>query len=128
MGTDFAIQPLNETVEIVLLFVTLVCLVLIMRRNIFGALGYLLSYGAYFGVEVYNNIMQIINEEPIMTDYLNLLVSFVGILLAILTYFDISLNQNRKGSTKDVKTDWFYKNEQYERKFDERADRNQYKF
>ena len=30
---------------------------------------------------------------------------------------------------KDVKKeDWFYANEQYDRKFDERADRNQYKF
>ena len=29
---------------------------------------------------------------------------------------------------KDKKTDWFYKNEQFDRKFDERADRNEYKF
>ena len=26
------------------------------------------------------------------------------------------------------KTDWFYKNEQFDRQFDDRADRNQYKF
>ena len=28
---------------------------------------------------------------------------------------------------EEKKTDWFYKNEKYEREFDERADRNQYK-
>ena len=41
---------------------------------------------------------------------------------------DIFLNKDRKGSTKDKKTDWFYTNEQYDRKLDERADKNQYKF
>ena len=41
---------------------------------------------------------------------------------------DIFLNKERKGSTKDKKTDWFYDNEEYTRKLDERADKNQYKF
>ena len=36
-------------------------------------------------------------------------------------------NKNRKGSTKDNKTDWFYATDKDEREFDERADRNQYK-
>ena len=41
---------------------------------------------------------------------------------------DIFLNKDRKGSTRDKKTDWFYTNKDYDRKLDDRADKNQYKF
>ena len=43
MGIEFGIEPLNFTAEIVLLFVTLFCFILIVKRNLFGALLYLIS-------------------------------------------------------------------------------------
>ena len=55
-------------------------------------------------------------------------ISTLGVIIPLLTLLDIALNKNRKGSVKDEKTDWFYTNKQYERKLDERADDNQYKF
>ena len=63
-----------------------------------------------------------------MSDYLTLFVSFIGVLIPFLTVMDIFLNKNRAGAAKDKKTDWFYKNKDYDRQYDERADRNQYKF
>ena len=49
MRQDFIVQPLNITIEIILLFVVLVCLVLIVKRKMVGALIYLISYVMYFG-------------------------------------------------------------------------------
>jgi len=42
--------------------------------------------------------------------------------------FDLLFDKNRKEHPVDKKTDWFYKNENFDRKLDERADKNHYKF
>ena len=128
VGSDFPIVPIDYTTEVILLFVTILCMVFIIKRNIFGALVYFVAYGWYFGNDVYNGVMNIINGQALGTDYLSIFVSLIGVVIPFLTVMDIFLNKNRKGSTKDKKTDWFYENEEYTRKLDERADRNQYKF
>ena len=128
LGVEFPIVPLDFTTEIILLFVTIIAMVLIIKRNIIGALIYFVAYGWYFGNDLYNNVMNIINGQAIVSDYLSLFISFIGVLIPFLTIIDIFLNKERKGSTKDKKTDWFYENEEYTRKLDERADKNQYKF
>ena len=119
----------NLTEEIVMLFVTLLCLVLIVRRKLLGAILYAISYGWYFGKDILNVVIQLQNGETLnASQMLNVFVAFIAVILAISTVVDIGINKNRKGSTKDKKTDWFYKNEQFDREFDERADRNNYKF
>lgn len=128
MDIDFGIVPLNINMEIILLFVVLGCMIFIIKRNIFGAIIYFIGYGLYFGTDLYNGIMKIINGEASVINYASLFISFIGILIPLLTVLDIFLNQNRKGSVKDKNTDWFYTNKKYERKLDERDDRNQYKF
>ena len=40
---------------------------------------------------------------------------------------DLLMDKNRKNHPKDKKTDWFYDNEQFDRKMDERADKNNYR-
>ena len=125
---NFPIQPLNITTEIILLFVTLVCLIFIIKRNILGALAYFVAYGFYFGTDLFNGITNIINGQPITSDYLSLFISFLGVLIPFLTVMDIFLNKDRTGAVTNKKTDWFYKNKDYDRQYDERADRNQYKF
>lgn len=128
MEVDFPIQPLDFNVEIILLFATLVCMIFIIKRNIIGALAYFLCYGFYFGTDLYNGVVNIINGQAVGTDYFSLFISLIGIVIPFLTVMDIFLNKERKGSTKDKKTDWFYTNEEYTRKLDDRADKNQYKF
>lgn len=128
LGVDFPIVPLDFNTEIILLFVTIIAMIFIIKRNIIGALIYFVAYGWYFGNDLYNNVMNIINGQAIVSDYLSIFVSFIGVLIPFLTVMDILLNKERKGSTKDKKTDWFYENEEYTRKLDERADKNQYKF
>lgn len=128
MSIDFPITPLNFTTEIILLFVTLICMILIVKRNIIGALIYFIGYGLYFGNDLYNGVINIINGQIGGTDYFSLFISLLGILIPFLIVMDIFLNKEGKGSTKNKKTDWFYTNEEYTRKLDERADKNQYKF
>ncbi len=128
MDINFPITPLNFNTEIILLFITLICMIFIIKRNIIGALVYFVAYGLYFGTDVYNEVMNIINGQPIISDYLTLFVSFLGVLIPFLTVMDIFLNKDRTGTARDKKTDWFYKNKDYDRQYDDRADRNQYKF
>ncbi|MDO5555435.1 MAG: hypothetical protein Q4G09_01900 [Clostridia bacterium] len=128
MSINFGIMPLNITIEIVLLFITFLCLVLILKRNIIGALIYFVVYGLYFGTDLYNGIINIINGQTSVLDYTLLVISFIGVVIPFLSVIDIFFNKDRKQRNKNKKTDWFYKNKEYERKLDERADKNQYKF
>lgn len=117
------------TTEIIILFITLICLALIVRRNIAGAIMYAMTYGWYFGKDLVDAVMQVQSGVSLsQADALNVFMAFVAIILALATVVDIALNKNRKGCTKNKKTDWFYKNGDFDREFDERADRNNYKF
>lgn len=127
---DFGgIVPLNKTLEIILLFVVLVCIVLVVKRKMVGALIYLLSYGMYFGTDILKNINTIIETEGqlLATTFMNLFVSFIGIILPVAILLDMLVDRNRKNNPKDKKTDWFYKNEKFDRQLDDRADKNNYR-
>ena len=41
--------------------------------------------------------------------------------------FEMLIEKNRMAHPVDKKTDWFYKNEEYDRKLDDRADKNNYR-
>ncbi len=129
LNIDIGFTVPDLTAEVVMLFVALFCLVLIVRRKLIGAILYIISYGWYFGKDIVNVLIQIQQGNQLTaTQGLDIFVAFVAIIIALITLVDIVINKNRKGSTKDKKTDWFYKNEQFDREYDERADRNNYKF
>ena len=127
MDADIGIVPLNFNIEIILLFFTLVCMIFIIKRNIIGALMYFVAYGLYFGTDLYNGVINIMNGQTGLVDYASLFLSFIGVVIPFLTVMDIFLNKDRKGSTRDKKTDWFYTNKDYDRKLDDRADKNNYR-
>jgi len=58
MEAGFGIVPMNMTFEIILLFVTFVCIILIAKKNMIGAVIYLIAQCAYFGVDIYQNVAQ----------------------------------------------------------------------
>ena len=127
MGIEFMLEPLNLQVEIALTFVTFICIIFIFKRSLIGALVYLLSNLGYYGVYLYNIIVK--TEEIVVVDYFNILVSILGILISLIVFIDVGMSQSSKKTTsKTKKTDWFFQNEQFDRKYDDRADRNQYKF
>ncbi len=128
MGMDFIVKPIDQTAEIILLFVVLACIPFIFKRKLIGVIVYLASYGWYFGRGLAQNVISLINNEALAANvYIEMLISLIAIALPLFALFDILLDKNRKKHPVDKQTDWFYKNEQYDRKLDERADKNNYR-
>ncbi len=126
LGIDFISVPMDFNYEIVLLFLTFVAMILVIKRSMLGAIIYLIGYGLYFGTGMYNVVMKI-NAGATLTDYTEFMFCLIGVLLPLAIFFDLLLDRNRKAHPKDKKTDWFYKNKEFDRKLDERADKNQYR-
>lgn len=129
MGKSFmGIVPMNETFEIVILFATLLCLVLIVKRKLIGSLLYLVLHAIYFGGDITNKLSIMANNEPLtIGQNMQFMFSVLGILLPLAVLIDLLLDKNRKENPKDKKTDWFYQNEKFDRELDERADKNNYR-
>lgn len=129
-GSDFGgFIVINNTMEIALLFVSLLCFVLIAKRIIWGAVIYLVGYGWYFGSYLINNFVPVITSGEAM-DTTILQNSFVGILSLILglaTLLIIAFERTKTKHFSDNKTDWYFKDDKYDRKLDDRADKNQYR-
>ena len=129
LGKDFmGMVPMNETFEIAILFATLLCLVLIVKRNLLGSLVYIVLHAIYFGGDITSKLSIIANNEPLtLGQNMQLMFSILGIILPIAVLIDLLLDKNRKNNPKDKKTDWFYQNEEFDRKLDDRADKNNYR-
>ena len=126
-GSSFPIQPLNSSWEIFLVFASIPCIVLVLKRNIIGAALYVAVYVSYFGTALYNSLNHVADTLNV-NGTVDMIMAIIGIVIPVLTFIDILFNKHRKaiiGGKND--TDWYYKNKDYDRQFDERADRNQYK-
>ena len=120
--------PINEPFEIAILFATLLCLVLIVKRKLIGSILYLTLHAIYFGGDITTKLSVITNNELLtISQSTELMFSIIGIILPLAVLIDLLLDKNRKLNPKDKKTDWFYKNEEFDRKLDERADKNNYR-
>lgn len=119
----------NMTIEVILLFVVILCMALVLRRNIIGGIIYLLSYGYYFGGYILTNgIPAIASGETLgMSVMQNIMVAAIGVILALFVFLDLMIARVRRKDPKDKKTDWYFQNDKYDRKYDERADKNQYR-
>ena len=129
LGKDFmGMVPMNEAIEIAILFATLLCLVLIVKRKLIGSLLYIVLHAIYFGGDITNKLDLIANNQSLtLAQSTGLMFSMLGIILPLAVLIDLLLDKGRKENPKDKKTDWFYKNEEFDRKLDERADKNNYR-
>lgn len=127
MGTEFIAPPIDMTMEIVLLFITFICMCFIPKRKLLAVAIYLMSHLFYYGTYIYQNITSVIEGAATLDVYMTLFISVIAIIVPLAAFFDVLLDKNRKAHPEDKKTDWFYKNEQFDRKMDDRADKNQYR-
>ena len=127
-GKAFSVVPLNVTAEIVVIFISFIGIVLVLKRKMLGAIIYMIAHFAYFGVDLYKAINAIIEEGANISNYPNLLISAIGVILPFVIFANIGLNTGKKSAGNNKNTDWFYKSTEHDRVYDERADRNQYKF
>lgn len=100
---DIGIEVTNITYEIVLLFISLFAIILIIKRNIIGALIYFSTYLLYFGTEAVGLTYNLLEGTLMTTQYLNLFFSIIAVLLAIVTLIDILFNKERINNGKSKK-------------------------
>ena len=127
IGIDFMFVPNNMTMEIALLFITFICICFMMKRKLLAAVIYLIAHFMYYGPTFVTHFMQLLDNTLDTTLYMSILFEFFALVLPIAALFDVLLDKNRKAHPTDKKTDWFYKNKDYDRKLDERADKNNYR-
>ena len=129
MGIEMGFVSVNPNFEIVTLFITLVCIILIFKRHIIGAIAYLISQCAYFGFDLYDVLIKTTEGENVVINYTEIFIAAVAIILPIAIFFDIIITKTSDSAgASNKKTDWFYKNKDFDRVLDERADKNNYKF
>lgn len=129
LGKDFmGIVPINQTFEVVLLFLFLLCAILVVKRKLLGSLLYLGLHAVYFGGDITDKIGILSSGETLtMGQSADLMLSIIGIIIPLAVLIDLLLDRGRKEHPVDKKTDWFYKNEKFDRELDERADKNNYR-
>ncbi len=77
MSVEFICQPLNPTIEIAILFLTVPSIIFIIRRNIVAATLYFGMYAAYFGTILFNSLTTVSTETEslVFTDTTSILIS-----------------------------------------------------
>ena len=119
---EFPFVSTNTNAEILLLFLTLICIVCVFKRVTIGGIIYFIAYCAYFGPDLYNKIQAGITQDTMS----NIIVDFLAIILALAVLLNIILSKTIRITNKKD-TDWFYEGEKYDRELDERADKNNYR-
>lgn len=129
IGIDLGISVMNYGVEVALLFITILSMVLVFKRKILGGIIYVLTYGYYFGVALFKSVITLTGGETISDTnfYMDIFINAICMIVPIFVLIDLLLDKNRKLHPTDKKTDWFYKNEQFDREVDERSDKNNYR-
>lgn len=122
----------NFNFEVIIAFITLPCIVLIVKRKVLGSLIYLTMYAVYFGEHLFQNLI-LISQGFGLTQAMsmNLLCDMIAIVLALFVLMDMLVDKGRRANPIDKKTDWYFKNEKYDKELnerDKREDKNQYKF
>lgn len=127
-GRAFFVTPINETTEIILLFVTLFCIFLVIKREHIGGIIYFISYALYFGTDLYKNVKVVIDnggQTSSLNAYSDIFFSAVAIVLSLIVMIDLLSDHLKRPD--DKKTEWFYNNKDLDRKVDEREDKNHYR-
>ena len=87
-GSDFLVKPIDTTVEIVLLFITLACIILVIKRQLFGGILYTVANVGYFGTDAWLAVKPLLTGETMSAgNSLTVLVAVVAVIA-----FFIALN------------------------------------
>ena len=127
MDIEFMVQSINANLEIALLFVMLVCIILISRNKLTGAVILLISSIAYYGPSLFEQITYLSSNSISMETATNMIVSVICMVIPIFAFFIIAFAKEQEKRPVDKKTDFYYKNDAYDRKYDDRADKNNYR-
>ncbi len=127
LGIDFPVTVSNEYLEIGIILITLVCIILFTKTKLIGGIIYLLISLIYYGTELIN-ILPAINSGVISMDTaIQAIILLIELAIPIFAFFILLYDKKQEIKPVDKKTDFFYKNDAYDRKYDDRADKNNYR-
>lgn len=127
MGIEFVVQSFNVNFEIAYILLMLVCIVLMSRSKLTGSVIFLVSSLLYLGPTLWNQFTYLADHQATMELATQMIVTVICLLIPIFSFFIIAFAKQQEKKPVDKKTDFFYKNEAYDRKYDERADKNNYR-
>ena len=127
LGINFPIKITNESIEIGVIFITLLCIILFTKTKLIGGILYLITAFIYYGIE-FSKILPLIINGTITQDLgIQAIVLMIELVIPIFALFILIYDKKQEIDPGDKKTDFFYKGNQYDRKLDDRADKNNYR-
>lgn len=126
-GIDFVTHSLNVQFEIIYLFAILVSIILMSKNKLTGAIIFLVSSVLYLGPTIFSQAMGISGNGMSIQSGTELLISLINMVIPLFAFFIIAFAKEQEKRPVDKKTDFFYKNEAYDRKNDDRVDKNNYR-
>lgn len=127
LGINFPIVSTNEMMEVGIILTSLVCIILFSRTKLIGGIIYLTVSCIYYGPEIISNLPTAISGVISLDDATKIIVAMIEIVVAIFAFFILIYDKKQEINPVDKKTDFFYKGDQYDRKYDDRADKNNYR-
>ena len=127
LAIDFPVKSYNEGMEVGVIFITLVCIILFTKTKLIGGILYLVTSFIYYGFEFFKLLPSIIAENISMDEGTQAIVLMIELVIPIFAFFILLYDKKQEIAPTDKKTDFFYKGDQYDRKYDERADKNNYR-
>lgn len=126
MGIEFMIEPINVNYEIALLFIMLLSIILMSRNKLSGAIILVVASLAYYGPSLISQMTYLSSSVSIEVA-MQAVTSMICLIIPIFAFFIIAFAKEQEKRPVDKKTDFFYKTDAYDRKYDERADKNNYR-
>ena len=127
MGIDFFVQSSNVNIEIGFILIMLISIILLTKNKLSGAIIFLVSSFAYYGPSLFEEFNHLCTSTISIEESVQAVVNLICITIPTFAFFIIIAAKKQEAKPVDKKTDFFYKNEAYDRKYDERADKNNYR-
>ena len=127
MGIEFMVTSLNVKLEIGLLFVMIISIILMTKNKLSGAVILTVSSIAYYGADILQKLDYISQHSANIEVASQLTISLVCVIIPIFAFFIIAFAKEQEKRPVHKKTDFFYKTDEYDRKYDDRADKNNYR-
>lgn len=127
LAIDFPIVSPNETIEIAIIFITLLCIILFTKTKLIGGILYLVTSFIYYGFEFVKLFPSIMNGAMSQDSAIQAIVLIIELAIPIFAFFILLYDKKQEINPTDKKTDFFYKGDKYDRKYDDRADKNNYR-
>lgn len=127
LGIEFIVQSINVNYELIFLLVMLISIILMTKSKLTGAIIFVASSIAYYGPTLWGQLTYLSNNTISIEVAMQIVISLIGVAIPTFAFFIIAFAKQQEKKPVDKKTDFFYKNEAYDRKYDERADKNNYR-